>query len=639
MRFLIFLSFFLGISIKSDATTSLQPTSQIDSLKLVLSTSTDSVLADVYNQISWNYRNVNIDSSIHFAQLANELSRQINYLNGINHSLNYLGIAYRNRSNYSKALELFFEALKSSEYSKDLEEISYTLINIGNIYIFQTNYDGAIDYFQRALENAKMINNDNIIAYCYLNIGRSLVGLKQYQKAEENYKKAQEIRVKMNDLEGIVISNVDMAELYIKQNLPDKAQKLLKENLVNVKLMDHKSTLSYSYINIARTYLMKKDLALAKKYVERSMEINRTHGLKNNETQALQLLSEILEESKNYNQALSYFKKYVATKDSIFNEENTRKIESLHDQYQTEKAEVETLHLREQSRLNGVIIKRQRAIIILTVIASLLFLTVALVAFWSSNERKKLNAKIEEQKEQAFKHNNDLIDINNEKNNLIRILSHDLRAPINNIKGLTEIHQTDHKEDFSESENRTLNLIKSESDRILSMISKILNVEALNVESKRDKNEKVNITKVLDDTIVSFSTTAKSKQIKIEGSYPRQELMILGDKVHLHQVLENLVSNALKFSKAETKITIDLKTTGKLVQISIQDEGPGLTEDDREKIFKKFQTLSAKPTGNEVSTGLGLSIVKKYVEQMKGKIWYESQLGKGTKFIVQFSLA
>lgn len=639
MRFLFFLSFFLGISTLPHAASSQRPVSQIDSLKALISTVTDSALVDVNNQISWNYRNINIDSSVHFAQEALTLSRQINYLNGINHSLNYLGIAHRNRSNYSKALELFFEALKSSEYSKDLEEISYTLINIGNIYIFQTNFEGAIDYFQRALENAKMIDNDNIIAYCYLNIGRSLVGLERYQQAEENYKKAQEIRVKMNDLEGIVISNVDIAELYIKQNLPDKALRLLKENLVNVKLMDHKSTLSFSYINIARTYLMKRDLTLAKIYVEKSMEINKAHGLINNESHALHLLSEILEKSKNYNQALSYFKKYVTTKDSIFNEENTRKIESLHAQYQTEKAEVENRHLREQSRLNEVIIKRQRAIIILTVIASILFLTVALIAFWSSNERKKLNAKIEEQREQAFKHNNDLIDINNEKNNLIRILSHDLRAPINNIKGLTEIHQTDHKEDFSESENRTLNLIKSESDRILSMISKILNVEALNVESNRDKDEKVNITKVLDDTIVSFTSSARAKQIKIEGSHPKNELLILGDKVHLHQVLENLVSNALKFSNAGTTITIGLETIGKSVQISIQDEGPGLTEEDREKIFKKFQTLSAKPTGNEVSTGLGLSIVKKYVEQMKGKIWYESELGKGTKFIVQFSLA
>lgn len=638
MRFIFLLSFVLSVGTSSHAYQNQRPISQIDSLKYLLNQTTDSALVDVYNSISWNYRNINIDSSLLFAQKALDLSNSINYLNGKNHSLNYLGIAYRNRSNYSKALELFFEALKSSEYSRDLEEISYTLINIGNIYIFQTNFEGALDYFQRALENAKMIDNDNIIAYCYLNIGRSLAGLKQYGQAEDNYKKAQQIRMKMNDLEGIVISNVDIAELYIKQNLPDKAQALLKENLINVKLLDHKSTLSYSYINIARTYLMKNDLPLAKTYVEKSMAINKAHRLKNNETQALQLLSEILEKSKNYDEALTYFKQYVITKDSIFNEENTRKIESLHSQYQIEQTEVETRLLREQSRLNEVIIKRQRAIIILTVIASILFLAVAVVAFWSSNERKKLNAKIEEQKEQTFKHNNDLIDINNEKNNLIRILSHDLRAPINNIKGLTEIHQTDHEGEFSESENRTLNLIKSESDRILSMISKILNVEALNIESNKEKIEKVNVTQVLDETIVSFGTAAKTKSIKIKGNYPNKEVLIWGDKVHFHQVVENLVSNALKFSKPDTEIEVAASIVGKAVQISVRDEGPGLTNDDRDKIFKKFQTLSAKPTANEVSTGLGLSIVKKYVEKMNGKIWYESELKKGTMFIIQFSL-
>lgn len=611
--------------------------SKIDSLKSLSKTSADSTLVDLYNQISWDYRNIDIDSSIHFAERALWLSREMNYLNGINHSLNYLGIAYRNRSNYSKALELFFEALKSSEYSKDLQEISYTLINIGNIYIFQTNFKGALDYFQRALENAKIINNKNIMAYCYLNIGRSLVGLEQYSEAEKYYMQAQDLRKAMNDLEGMVISNVDLAELYIKTNLPNKALRLLEENLVNVKRLNHTSTLSLSYINIARCYLMKNNTKNAREFIQKSMVLNKAHGLKSNQSQALQLLSEISEKSNKYNQALTYFKQYVATKDSIFNEENTRKIESLHAQYQSEKAEVETKYLREQTRLNEVIIERQQAIITLAIIASLLFLTVAIVAFWSSNERKKLNAQIEDQKERAYKHNNDLIDINNEKNNLIRILSHDLRAPINNIKGLTEIHQSEHQE-FGESENHTLNLIKSESDRILSMISKILNVEALSATPKPANKEKVNITKVMKDTMTSFRSTAKTKNITISGTFSEEDHYILGDNVHLHQVVENLISNAIKFSNADTSISLDLNIIGKSVQLSIQDQGPGLTEDDKNKIFKKFQTLSAKPTANEVSTGLGLSIVKKYVEQMNGKIWYESELGKGTKFTVQFDL-
>lgn len=639
MRFIFLLFLLIGLAIPFGASAQIErPTAQMDSLISQLSTASDSTLVDIYNEISWGYRNIAIDSTIHYAQLALTLSRELNYLNGINHSLNYLGIAYRNRSNYSKALELFFEALKSSEYSKDLQEISYTLINIGNIYIFQTNYHGAIDYFQRALENAKMIENKNIMAYCYLNLGRSLAGLNQFESAEKNYKKAQALRTEMNDLEGLVISNVDMAELYIKQQRPDQALQLLQDNLSSVVKLNHTSTLSLSYLNIAQCYVMKNELATAKDYIEKSMEINRMYGLKNNEAQALQLLSEILEKSKKFDQALSYFKQYVATKDSIFNEENTRKIESLHAIYQSEKSEVETKYLREQSRLNQVIIKRQQAIIMLSVLACMLFLSVAVIAFWSSNERKKLNAQIEKQKEKAFKHNNNLIDINNEKNNLIRILSHDLRAPINNIKGLTQIHQMEHTE-FNETDNQSLELIKSESDRILSMISKILNVEALHLESKKAPFEKVNLIKILIDTISSFNKTAQAKDIQLVGDFELNELLVLGDHVHLYQVFENLVSNAIKFSQPHTTVTLDLNVVGHDVQVSVQDEGPGLTKEDQQKIFKKFQTLSAKPTGNEVSTGLGLSIVKKYVKQMKGKIWYETTLGKGTTFIVQFALA
>jgi signal transduction histidine kinase len=102
------------------------------------------------------------------------------------------------------------------------------------------------------------------------------------------------------------------------------------------------------------------------------------------------------------------------------------------------------------------------------------------------------------------------------------------------------------------------------------------------------------------------------------------------------QIIDNLLSNAIKFSNHNTKVHVTLKDENQTIRFEIADEGPGILEEDQPKLFQKFQKLHAQPTDGESSTGLGLSIVKKYADAMKGKVWCESEFGKGAKFIVEF---
>jgi signal transduction histidine kinase len=101
--------------------------------------------------------------------------------------------------------------------------------------------------------------------------------------------------------------------------------------------------------------------------------------------------------------------------------------------------------------------------------------------------------------------------------------------------------------------------------------------------------------------------------------------------------MENLLSNAIKFSPSDKSIFFNLYDKGDHIIGEVRDEGPGLSEDDKKKLFSKYQKLSAKPTGNESSTGLGLSIVKKFTESMHGQIWCESEPNNGASFYVKFN--
>ena len=127
------------------------------------------------------------------------------------------------------------------------------------------------------------------------------------------------------------------------------------------------------------------------------------------------------------------------------------------------------------------------------------------------------------------------------------------------------------------------------------------------------------------------------KNIQIICECP-DELEIFLDKMALRQILDNLISNAVKFSPFSKKIYFKMHGDGEKITFSIKDEGPGLTEDDKLKLFGKFNRLSAQPTGDENSTGLGLSIAKKLTEAMNGKIRCESEAGQGAEFIVEFPI-
>ncbi len=108
----------------------------------------------------------------------------------------------------------------------------------------------------------------------------------------------------------------------------------------------------------------------------------------------------------------------------------------------------------------------------------------------------------------------------------------------------------------------------------------------------------------------------------------------LVDKNYLTQVFENLLSNAIKFSPRDKDVWIRVKEINGEIWVYFIDEGPGIEKDEMNRLFGKYQRLSAKPTGGEHSTGLGLSIVKKYVDVMGGRVWCESESGKGSYFIV-----
>ena len=244
-----------------------------------------------------------------------------------------------------------------------------------------------------------------------------------------------------------------------------------------------------------------------------------------------------------------------------------------------------------------------------------------------------MHQELARQKDEILQKNEELQSLNDEKNNLIGIVAHDLKSPLNQIKGLVSlVKMTANLE--GEAAN-CLTMIETSASRLNAMIGKILDTEAIESKQLNLNIESVDFSEVFFTLRDRFKLDASKKNITIHTS-AMPGICAPADRNYLIQILENLLSNAIKFSPEDKNIYFILTDAGDHVTGEVRDEGPGLTEEDKKKLFGKYQKLSAKPTGSESSTGLGLSIVKKFTESMGGQIWCESKAGEGAGFFVKF---
>ncbi|MCP4152701.1 MAG: hypothetical protein GY757_33510 [bacterium] len=250
-----------------------------------------------------------------------------------------------------------------------------------------------------------------------------------------------------------------------------------------------------------------------------------------------------------------------------------------------------------------------------------------------------INENLQQSMEELSRANEELKKANQMKNEFLGIAAHDLKNPLQVIKGFTYLLQMKLKKkklSFSE-----LQAINTSVDKMVYLISELM--DTASIESGKMKLNKtwLSLSSLTNSVILGNLNLAAKKSQDIvyyhdsKDEEKCEQCMVYADKMALRQVIENLVSNAIKYSPLGKPIHVSVENTGETLSLKIKDEGPGLTDEDKKNLFKQFRRLSAKPTGGESSTGLGLSICKKFVEMHDGTVYVESEIGKGSTFIVQ----
>jgi len=243
----------------------------------------------------------------------------------------------------------------------------------------------------------------------------------------------------------------------------------------------------------------------------------------------------------------------------------------------------------------------------------------------SNNELTSLTRELHKKSAELSK-------LNQLKNQFLGMASHDLRNPLTTIMGYCELIEMSSENLNGEDYKRIFSIIYDNSDFMLSMVEDLLDISVI-------ESGKLNLNLGLHDFSSMLIKTVEDHQLiaeKVETQLIVNDKLPVGlirfDPPRLRQVLNNLISNAVKFSGSGSQVTISAVTRNNHLQVSVQDRGPGISAEHQKRLFHPYPGINTKATRKERTTGLGLAISKNIITAHNGKIWAESEQGKGSNF-------
>ena len=243
----------------------------------------------------------------------------------------------------------------------------------------------------------------------------------------------------------------------------------------------------------------------------------------------------------------------------------------------------------------------------------------------ANNELSNLSRKLQ-------KTNAELIKLNELKNQFLGMAAHDLRNPIGVILSYSDFLLEEAADVLKEEHAKFLAIIRKSSEFMLSLLDNLLDIAKIESGRLDLDLEPADLVALIQNNLMLNQSLADKKAIRIIFLSDAPLTTVLIDRTKIEQVLNNLISNAVKFSLPGTTVEVHISKNADHLTVSVRDEGQGIPEAERQKLFQPFSRTSVKSTGGEKSTGLGLAIVRKIVLGHGGKIGVDSEVGRGSTF-------
>jgi len=557
---------------------------------------------------------------------------------------NSIGLIEIKRGNYAVGLQNSLSAIDIFEKQYLKDELSAAYNNLAEAYYKTNQIDKAIEFNFKALEVRKQISDKKGIKTSTKNIAELYSILKEHRKSIEYYEKALDILNPKTDqdLRGEILPKLGSEYLRFKEY--DKASAYLVEGLKYNRKQNNKEGILRSLNAIGNLNLQKKKVKLAEKQLNEAYEIaqktdNKAELLENYK------LHVALDSTRGYFQnAFFWQNKFYKLKDSL----------SQIDQ-PVFPTDVNPLDLIEKNTItedNSTKTKKQPTtksswfnnpwILYATLAGLLLLLAILIYSLLKTKSHKEaLDAQkdlLAEEKiktEAILEQTHHLEEVNQVKDKLFSIVSHDLKDSISSIKAFLDLLKEDSisKDEFYE----LIPELSENANNANSLLFNLLNWSKSQMQNLEPKPELFNIQDVFQNKIALVEQKVEDKRIVLIDESQRD--FVYADRSMVEIVIQNLITNAVKFSRTGDVITISNTDVNGKTLICIEDTGVGIAQDNIDKLFAAHKNFTTAGTKNEKGTGLGLTIAKDLVELNNGRIWVESTQNVGSKFYVELPKA
>lgn len=605
------------------------------------------------------------EEGLNYAKNSLQLFRELKNVGKEIQALISIAQLYLRMSDYSLSLDYSLQALSMAEEAQNKSALATITQIIGNIYSGISQYDISLKYLLRSQTLFEEL--DDVIGSATTSgfLGSLYSKLGHYDIASNYLTRSLELFRTVYHQRGLATTLQNFAAIYVQKKQYHHALEFLAEAIENIKGFGDKYLFASLISETGIVYSALNDQITALSYLNIALAIFRESGSKEREvatlfelgkvnnvlgefdvsieyfTQALFILKEIgsnsnevaiclecakaLKKVGSLQSSIDMMERAFTIKEIVLSQEKERIISVMEQLLQIEKFEQEKEFLtKENKELADALLEVQEK-------------NESLLAAYEEIEiQQHLASKTNVELESA---NQKLLDLNEEKNELLGIVAHDLK----NIAGSISINSSNILNYFTAMSSdkilRTTQVIKKSSDHMLEVIINLLDQNALETGKMTLVKSSFNVVNIIDEVIQLYQEHANKKNIAIVFEKFVSHAQILNDKNRTKDVISNLISNAVKYSPNGKTVYISLERNDTIITLSFKDEGPGFTKDDKENLFKKYTRLTAKPTGGENSTGLGLSITKRLIEEMGGTIKLDDNYTNGALFFIQIPMA
>ncbi len=603
----------------------------------------------------------------------------------------FIGLNNRYMGNYSEALKYHLKDLEIQETLGNKTGIGTAYITIAAILNTLKDREAAIEKLNAAKALFEQIGDTSGIATVFNDLGSTYLVMSDTLKALYNHHKAAQLRESIKEYNGIGASNSYIAGIYLEKDNYEKALHYLNlaENAFNSSR--NPDGILHTYIKISQVYERKNELDSAMAFMDRAekaaTDIMNTMGLVkiysnrgeiwlkerkynqaiNDFSRALALAGEqknyqqlysinhlmasTYQQTGNYRLAFEHQNASIQYKDSVDAKANLKAAVQMEMEYNYRREQLANTLLQEKKdELNNAVLENQKTQKQLYFAGVIMFLMVSL-GLWSrlrfirkaGRELLKRKDEVERQHMIAESERNRAMRSEKVKEQFLANMSHEIRTPMNAIKGITDILI---RNEHLPEQKKYLDAIRQSSENLLVILNEILDLSKLEAGKIEPENIPFEPAKVINNVkdILRFKAEEKGLKLHLDTDTDLPPLLC-GDPTHVSQILLNLASNAVKFTdRGSVTIQTQVKSRNEetaVLEFRITDTGIGIAPDKTEQIFETFTQADTDTTRKYGGTGLGLTICKRLVELHRGTIRVESELQKGSTFIVElpFSLS